>query len=146
MHMTMLGESHEGQRDQQGHPNREGGPKLIRFESPRWRPKSSSSPSQALGAVCSKMDAQAAYGLHFQRCTYGWKAYLIRKPTQVVPHQKLFGINRNHRNKSASRMCQGAVSPSFGPFGPCNVSALPRDTNRGLGRPLGYIISSHRLH
>jgi hypothetical protein len=57
MHMTMLGESHEGQRDQQGHPNRGGGPKLIRFESPRWRPKSSSSPSRALGAVCSKTDA-----------------------------------------------------------------------------------------
>jgi hypothetical protein len=48
MHMTMLGESHEGQRDQQGHPNREGGPKLIRFESPRWRTKSSLSPSRAL--------------------------------------------------------------------------------------------------
>jgi hypothetical protein len=39
--MTMLGELHGGQGDQQGHPNREGGPKLIRFESPRWRPKSS---------------------------------------------------------------------------------------------------------
>jgi hypothetical protein len=65
MHMTMLGESHEGQRDQQGHPNREGGPKLIRFESPRWRPKSNSSPSRAPGAVCSKMDAQVAYGLRF---------------------------------------------------------------------------------
>jgi hypothetical protein len=65
MHITMLGESHEGQRDQHGHPNREGGPKLIRFESPRWRPKSNSSPSRAPGAVCSKMDAQVAYGLRF---------------------------------------------------------------------------------
>jgi hypothetical protein len=66
MHMTMLGESHEGQRDQQGHPNQEGGPKLIRFESPRWRPKSSSSPSRAPGAVHIKMDAQAVYGLRFR--------------------------------------------------------------------------------
>jgi hypothetical protein len=65
MHMTMLGESYEGQRDQQGHPNQEGGPKLIRFESPRSRPKSSSSPSRAPGAVCSKTDAQVAYGLRF---------------------------------------------------------------------------------
>jgi hypothetical protein len=70
-------------------------------------------------------------GLRFQWSIYGWKDYLIRKPTQVVPCQKLFGINRNHRNKSPSRICQGAVSPSFGPFGPCNVSALPRDVNRG---------------
>jgi hypothetical protein len=64
------------------------------------------------------------------------KAYLIRKPTQVVPHQNLFGINGNRQNKSASRICQGAVSPSFGPFGPCNVSALPRDANRGSWTPL----------
>jgi hypothetical protein len=65
MHMTMLGESHEGQQDQQGLPNREGGPKLIWFESLRWRPKSSSSPSRAPGAVCSKTDVQAAYELRF---------------------------------------------------------------------------------
>jgi hypothetical protein len=136
MHMTMLGESHEGQRDQQGHPNREGGPKLIRFESSRWRSKSSSSLSRAPGVVCSKMDAQATYGLRFRRSTYGWKAYLIRKPTQVVPRQKLFGINVNRRNKSASRIYQGAVSPSFGPFGPCNVLALPRDVNRSPWTPL----------
>jgi hypothetical protein len=55
MHMTMLGESHEGQRDQQGHPNRGGGLKLIRFESPRWRPKSSSSPSRNPGPVCLEL-------------------------------------------------------------------------------------------
>jgi hypothetical protein len=146
MHMTMLWESHEGQRDQQGHPNREGGPKLIRFESPKWRPKSSSSPSRALGVVCSKTDAQATYKLRFWWYTYGWKAYLIRKPTQVASHQNLFGINGNRQNKSVSRICQGAVSPSFGSFGPCNVSALPRDANRGPWTPLGYIISSCHLH
>ena len=39
MHTTMLGD--RGWGDQRGCPNREGGPKLIRFESPRWRPKSS---------------------------------------------------------------------------------------------------------
>jgi hypothetical protein len=57
-HMTILGESHGGQGDQQGHPNQEGGLKLIRFKSPRWRPKSSSSPHQNLGAVPSKINAQ----------------------------------------------------------------------------------------
>ena len=51
MHMTMLRESHENQVDQQGHPNGERGLKLIRFESPRWRPKSSLSPPWNLGAV-----------------------------------------------------------------------------------------------
>ena len=37
--MTMLGEPYGDQGDQRGSPNREGGPKLIRFESLRWRPK-----------------------------------------------------------------------------------------------------------
>jgi hypothetical protein len=55
--------------------------------------------------VYSKTDAQAAYELYFRRSIYGWKAYLIRKPTQVVPPQKLFGINRNRWNKSVSRIC-----------------------------------------
>ena len=35
---------------------------------------------------------------------------------QVVSHQKLFGINRNNRNKSVSKICQGAATPSFGPL------------------------------
>jgi hypothetical protein len=130
-HMTMLGELHGGQGDQQGHPNREGGPKLIRFESPRWRPKSSSSPPRNPGLVCLELVTQDTFGLCFRWSIYGWKAYLIRKPIQVVPRQKLFGINGNRRNKSLSRIYQGAVSPSFGLFGPCNVSALPRDANRG---------------
>jgi hypothetical protein len=135
-HMTMLGELHGGQGDQQGHPNREEGQKLIRFESPRWRRKSSSSPPRNPGPICLELVTQDASELRFRWSIYGWKAYLIRKPTQVVPRQKLFGINRNRRNKSPSRICQGAVSPSFGPFGPCNVSALPRDTNRGPWTPL----------
>ena len=41
MHTAMLGEPYGDQRDQRGCPNQEGGPKLIRFESPKWRPKSS---------------------------------------------------------------------------------------------------------
>ena len=33
------GECHEDEGDQQGFPSREEGQKLILFESPRWRPK-----------------------------------------------------------------------------------------------------------
>ena len=75
-----------------------------------------SSLPQPPGPVCLKLVTQDASGLHFRRSTYGWKANLIRKPNQVVSHQNLFGINRNHRNKSASRICQGAAAPSFGPL------------------------------
>ena len=112
--MTKLGEPYGDQGDQRGCPKREGGPKLIRFESPRWRPKSSSSPSRPLGPVCLKLVTQDASGLRLRRYTYGWKANLIRKPTQVVSHQKPFRINGNRRNNSASRIYQGAATPSFG--------------------------------
>ena len=39
MHMTMFGAWYGGVGEQQGCPSQEGGPRLIRFESPRWRPK-----------------------------------------------------------------------------------------------------------
>jgi hypothetical protein len=57
MHMTILGD--RGRGDQQGCPHQEGGPKLLRFESPRWRPKSSSSPSRISEAVPSKLMPRA---------------------------------------------------------------------------------------
>ena len=39
MHMAKHGELREDEGDLQGFPSRVEGPKLIRFESPRWRPK-----------------------------------------------------------------------------------------------------------
>jgi hypothetical protein len=128
---TMLGELHGGQGDQQGNPNREGGPKLIRFESPRWRPKSSLSPPRNSGPVCIELVTQDAYGLCFRWSIYGWKAYLIRKLTRVVLRQNMFRINRNRQNKSLSRICQGAVAPSFGPIS--HVSC--RTLSPSCGRP-----------
>ena len=71
---------------------------------------------RAPGLVYLKLVTQDASGLCFRRSTYGWKANWIRKPTQFVSHQKAFGINRNRRNKSASKICQGAATPSFGPL------------------------------
>lgn len=65
MGTTTLREWHRDPRDQHGFSNRDGSPKLIRFESPRWRPKSSSSSSRSPGAARSKNDAQAAYGVRF---------------------------------------------------------------------------------
>ena len=114
MHTTMLGD--RGRGDQRGCPKQEGGLKLIRFESPRWRPKSSSSPSRVPAPVCLKLVTQDAFRLRFRRSTYGWKVNLIRKPIQVVTRQKLFRINGNHDHKSASRIYQGAATPSFGPL------------------------------
>ena len=39
MHTTMFGTWYGGVGGQQGCSSQEGGPRLIRFESPRWRPK-----------------------------------------------------------------------------------------------------------
>ena len=39
MHIAKHGKWREDKGDQQNFPSREEGPKLIRFESPRWRPK-----------------------------------------------------------------------------------------------------------
>ena len=39
MHTTMFGAWYGGVGGQQGWPSQERGPRLIRFESPRWRPK-----------------------------------------------------------------------------------------------------------
>jgi hypothetical protein len=40
------------------------------------------------------------------------------------------------RNKLTSKICQGAASPSFGPFGLCNVSRLLSDVSRDPCMPL----------
>ena len=39
MHMTMFVAWYGGVEGQQGCPSQEGGSRLIRFKSPRWRPK-----------------------------------------------------------------------------------------------------------
>ena len=85
IHMTMLGEPYGDQGDQRGCPSQEGGPRLIRFESPRWRPKATQV------RVCLGLQDQSTLNWLF-----GWKANWIRKPTQLVfddPHMdgKLIG-------------------------------------------------------
>ena len=105
----------------------------------------SSSQSRALGAVCSKTDTEVTNGLCFWRSTYGWKAILISQPMAVVPYQNSFRINRNHRNNLTSEIYQGAALPSFGLFGPCNVSDFLGTRIEVLGHPLGYKISSRFL-
>jgi hypothetical protein len=40
-------------------------------------------------------------------------------------------VNGNRQNNLTFRIYQGAASPSFGPFGPSNVSTLLKDMSRG---------------
>ena len=83
---------------------------------PVFRSNMNLSLPQPPGPVCLKLVTQDASGLRFRQSIYGWKANLIKKPIQVVAHQKLLRINRNHQNKLASRICQGAATSSFGPL------------------------------
>ena len=55
---------------------------------------SSSSPVRTPGSVCLKLVTQNASRLRFRRFIYGWKANLIRKPIQVVSHQKTLESTR----------------------------------------------------
>jgi hypothetical protein len=74
------------------------------------------SPSRAPGAALVKINAQDACGLRFWQSTYAWKANLITYPIALVSHQNPFWINGNRQNKSASRICQDAATPSIGPL------------------------------
>ena len=114
----------------------------VRVPEVEAQSNSNSSLPRPLGLVCLKLVTQDAYGLPFRRSTYGWKANLIRKPIQVVSRQKLFGISGNHQNKSASRICQGAATPSFGPSDRVSCLGLLGGASRGDAQD--SINSSHR--
>ena len=109
----------------------------VRIPEVEAQSNSSSSLPRPLGPVCLKLVTQDASGLHFWRSIYGWKANFIRKPIQVVSHQKTFGINGNHQNKWTSRICQGAATPSFGPLGHVYIKWYQRPCC-----PLGILLFS----
>ena len=78
---------------------------------------STSSPPRNPGAGRTKIDVQDAYRLRFQRFLIPWKDNFITFPMPPISPQNSIGVNGKRQNKSASRICQGAASPSFGPLG-----------------------------
>ena len=107
MYTAKYGEWHEDEGDLQGFPSRVEGPKLIRFESPRWRPKnnSSSSPPRSPRAARTKNDAQVAHGVYFGRSLYRWKDNFKELPMAFVSGPNSLGVNRNSQNNMTSRIC-----------------------------------------
>jgi hypothetical protein len=90
MHMTMIDASN-GKGVQQGYPSKEGGPRLIQFESPRWRHKTTQVRVH-LGiprAARTKNDAQVSYGVHFGCSLYGWEKNFIELPMAPVCQIKI---------------------------------------------------------
>jgi hypothetical protein len=64
--------------------------------------------------VRNKTDAQVAYGVGFERSIYGWKHNFIGLPMEPVSCHNFIEVNRNHRKKWTSRICQGAAPIPFG--------------------------------
>jgi hypothetical protein len=54
----------------------------------------------------------------------------------LVGGPNFIGVNENNQNNLTFRICQGAASSSFGPFGSCNMSRLSRDVSGGPWTPL----------
>ena len=55
------------------------------------------------------------------------------------------GVKGNRQNKSPFRICQGAASSSFGPFGPCIILEPVRGRVQGVTTLRPYIESSHHM-
>ena len=101
------------------------------------------------GAAHTKTVAQVAYALRFGRTTYAWKAKEISFPMDLAPCKNSVGVNGNRQNNMTSRICQGAVPPSFGLLArvPCWPKwwTPPWPPPATLVRLLGYKLSSRRL-
>ena len=103
---------------------------------------STSSPPRNPGAGRTKIDVYDAYRLRFQRFLIPWKDNFITFPMPPVSPQNSIGVNRKRRNKLASRICQGAASPSFGPLGRVSCWS-PLGARPGvLHAPNPYLFSS----
>ena len=118
----------------------------VRVPEVEAQSNSSSSLPRPQGPVCLKLVTQDTSELCFQRYTYGWKANLIRKPMQVVSHQKPFEINRNHQNTLVSRIYQGAATPSFGPLDHVSCLGPLGGASRVGDDPKTFIIIRHCRH
>ena len=66
------------------------------------------------GPVCTKMDAQDAYGLRFGRSTYARKDKEKTFPMPLASCQNSSGVIGNRQNKREYRICVGVASPIFG--------------------------------
>ena len=71
-------------------------------------------PSRIPETVCTKNDATTTYEVHFMRSLYGWKYNFITFPMPPDSGPYLFGVDRNSRNKSMSRIWKGAAPPLLG--------------------------------
>lgn len=85
-------------------PSKEGGPRLTKFESPRWRPNNNSSSGLTLspGAFYLWLNAKA-----FRQSTYGRNDNFVDLSMALVAWINYFGVNRNCQNKWTPKIFLG---------------------------------------
>jgi hypothetical protein len=69
------------------------------------------------GTARTKTDAHVTYGVGFRCSLYGWKDNFKKLPMEPVSGPNSSVVDRNHLHKLTSRICSGAVMPSFGLLG-----------------------------
>jgi hypothetical protein len=100
-------------RVQQGFISQEGGPRLIQFESPRWRPKRIQVRSQF--GVPDQYTLKTTPKSHTKSVLdVGWKQNFMMFPMALVWGTNSSWVNGNHQKKWTSRICQGAAPIPFG--------------------------------
>jgi hypothetical protein len=90
---------------------------------------------QTPGTTRTKTDAHVAYGVGFGCSLYGWKYNFKKLPMTPVSGPNSFGVDRNRLHKLTSRICFGAVTPSFGLLGCVSCQGPFGARPRGLARP-----------
>jgi hypothetical protein len=93
-----------GAQDQKGLPNQIRSPTHFEFGSQSPRP------------VHANLHAQKSSRLCFGHSIYVWKSKKTIFTMDLVPCQKIFGIDGNHQNTITSRVDLSVVSPFFGPW------------------------------
>ena len=103
-------------------------------------PNSTSSPYRNPRPVCTKINAQDAYGLGFWRSWTLWKDKKIIFPTDLISPPNSTWCIGNRQNKSASESVLGAMPPNLGPWPMYRVESI-RDSELGFLTTLGGYIT-----
>src|SRR6185503_7395394 len=73
-------------------------------------------PSRRPGAVFTKKDTQATYGVQFGRSLYALNDNFVELPMELVSGKNSIGVDRSCQNKWMSKIYQGVATSSFGPL------------------------------
>ena len=145
MHMTMIGSCISERGVQQGCPSHKGGPRLIQFESPRWRPKTTQvrvhlgvqeqptmfwSPRPHTESVFDVLHMDGKLRRHTFQCRWS--------------HAKILSESTGIIETMDTQNLPGRCAAVFWAVGPCIMLQPIGARPGGRPRPNPYIFSSRR--